>query len=210
MSEAFALCQRYLDSLGKWPDNLFILSNQPRLSLSARGERFPLATMSMSLDTFIANERKKIAIRIFPTCLIPHLIIGRNLSDSTETVIGHQFTFNGWLLLGNLFGEQNNHIKLLTQTFIPGWAIYCFQQVAKGAKHCLEGLDEGKFHFPLLNIRWCWQNAGNFLEGKVSWTSQVSKLFQIHDYCCYGTFHTVRGCAFSSNMSRDLTSRSLR
>lgn len=133
-----------------------------------------------------------------------------NLGDSTETVIGHQFTFNGWLLLGNLFGEQNNHIKLLTQTFIPGWAIYCFQQVAKGAKHCLEGLDEGKFHFPLLNIRWCWQNAGNFLEGKVSWTSQVSKLFQIHDYCCYGTFHTVRGCAFSSNMSRDLTSRSLR
>ena len=141
---------------------------------------------------------------------IPHLIIGRNLCDSTETVsIGHQFTFNGWLLLGILLGEQNNHIKLLPQTFISSWAIYCFQQVALTVtKHFLEGLVKGKFHLPLLNIRWCWQNVRNFLEGKVSGTSQVSKLFQIH-YCCYGTFHTVRGCAFSSNMSRDLTSRSL-
>ena len=78
----------------------------------------------------------------------------RNVSDSTrtETAIGHQFTFNTWLLLGILLGEQNNKIKLLPKTFIPGWAIYCFQQVAwTVAKHCLEGLEEGKFHFPLLN-----------------------------------------------------------
>ena len=141
MIEAFALCQRYSHLRGNWPDiktiGLFILSNQPQLSLSARCERFPLATVSMSLDTFIANKRKNITIRIFPRCLIPHLIIGRNLSDSTEAVIGHRFTFNGWLLLGILLGEQNNHIKLLPKTFIPGWAIYCFQQVALTvAKHC--------------------------------------------------------------------------
>lgn len=29
-----------------------------------------------------------------------------NLSDSTETVIGHRFTFNMLLLLGILLGEQ--------------------------------------------------------------------------------------------------------
>ena len=65
-----------------------------------------------------------------------------------ETVIGHQFTFNGWLLLGILLGEQNNHINLLPQIFIPGWAIYCFHKVALTvAKHCLEGLMRESFIF---------------------------------------------------------------
>lgn len=160
MIEAFALCQRYSHLRGNWPDiktiGLFILSNQPRLSLSARCKRFPLATLSISLDTFIANERKNITIRIFPRCLIPHLIIGRNLSDSTETVIGHRFTFNMLLLLGILLGEQKQSHYAPPPNLIHYRLGYLLLPTAGSftvTKHYLEGLDEGKFHFPLLNIR---------------------------------------------------------